>query len=154
MFNCFEKTFSHRIIPTITFSTHSLLFFIERKKGSFSKVGIKSKSCGIYWLHKNSCKYVKEKIYISNPSELSSKGFYFSIERFRWSVCTSIIKIVENIFIMYRHRPSNCIKLLKAACLTFSSHLANRISAVVLSFVLLNIQDRFWHNLYAFFKSG
>jgi hypothetical protein len=35
------------------------------------------------------------------------------------------------------------LKLLKAACLTFSSHLASRISAEVLSFVLLNIQDKF-----------
>jgi hypothetical protein len=42
------------------------------------------------------------------------------------------------------------LKLLNAACLTFSSHFANRISAEVLSFELLNIQDRFWHSLYAF----
>jgi hypothetical protein len=46
------------------------------------------------------------------------------------------------------------MKLLNAACLTFSSHFANRIRTEVLSFVLLNIQDRFWHSLHAFSKSG
>ena len=47
---------------------------------------------------------------------------------------------------------SHCLKLLNLACLTFSSHFASLISAEVLSLVLLNIQDRFWHNLYAFSK--
>jgi hypothetical protein len=46
------------------------------------------------------------------------------------------------------------LKLLNLACLTFSSHLANRIRAEVLSLVLLNIHDRFWHSLYAFSISG
>jgi hypothetical protein len=46
------------------------------------------------------------------------------------------------------------LQLLNPACLAFSSHLANRIKATVLSFVLLNIQERFWHRLYAFSISG
>lgn len=44
---------------------------------------------------------------------------------------------------MYRHGSSNAIEAFKLSLSYFSSHLASLIKAEVLSFVLLNIQDRF-----------
>jgi hypothetical protein len=76
--------------------------------------GIKSKSCGIYGLRKNRCKPKQEEFYISYPSELCPKGFNFSIERFRRSVCTSIVKIVEYILIMNGHSSGYGTEALKS----------------------------------------
>jgi hypothetical protein len=38
--------------------------------------------------------------------------------------------------------------------LRFLSRFASRMNGEVLSFVLLTIQYRFWHNIYAFSRSG